>query len=97
MDVTLRVSNGTDDIQAQIENVVKGILFENPYYPWVLWSTGGIDTKRVASSLPISNSSAAVIMLSMMLPGTPSIFYGDEVVYFHFHFCSSIVRFIRFK
>lgn len=79
IDVILRVSNGTRDIRTQIESITKGILFEKPGYPWVHWSIGSVDTKRVASTLNARNSSIATILLEMMLPGTPSIFYGDEV------------------
>ncbi|XP_043682385.1 maltase A2-like isoform X1 [Vespula pensylvanica] len=79
IDVTLRVSNGTEDIKAQVEAVTKGILFEKASYPWVHWSVGGVDSRRVASSIDVKNASMAVSLLALMLPGTPSIFYGDEI------------------
>ncbi|XP_033207656.1 neutral and basic amino acid transport protein rBAT-like isoform X3 [Belonocnema kinseyi] len=78
VDVTVRVSNGTEDIKAQINQVLDSVLFEKLEYPWVQWSVGNIDTKRVASTLSVSNASVAVTLMAMMLPGTPSIFYGDE-------------------
>lgn len=79
IDVTLRVSNGTEDIKAQVDTITKGILFEKASYPWVHWSVGGVDSRRVASSIDVKNASMAVSLLALMLPGTPSIFYGDEV------------------
>lgn len=79
IDVTLRLSNGTRNIKAQIESVTKGVLFDKPAYPWIHWSVGGVDTNRVASTVTVKNASMAASLLSMMLPGTPNIFYGDEI------------------
>ena len=79
VDVTLRVTNGTMDIKRQIEDIKSSVLFEKPGYPWVHWSIGGVDSKRIASTISVKNATIAATMLGMMLPGTPSIFYGDEV------------------
>ncbi|XP_015608416.1 neutral and basic amino acid transport protein rBAT isoform X2 [Cephus cinctus] len=79
VDVTLRVNNGTQDIKYQIGNITSGVLFEKPGNPWVHWSIGSVNTKRIASTLSVGNASIAVALLGLMLPGTPSIFYGDEI------------------
>lgn len=79
VDITLRVTNGTKDIKKQIEDITKGLLFEKPGYPWVHWSIGGVEFKRVASTISVKNATIATTLLGMMLPGTPNIFYGDEV------------------
>lgn len=79
LDVTLRLTNRTMDIKTQIEQITKGTLFDKPAYPWIHWSVGGVYTSRVASTINVKNASVAASLLSMMLPGTPSIFYGDEV------------------
>lgn len=79
VDVTLRISNGTKAIKEQVESITKGLLFEKPGYPWVQWSIGGVDSNRMASSLQVKNATMAASLLGMMLPGTPSIFYGDEI------------------
>ncbi|KAL6438760.1 hypothetical protein ACFW04_004632 [Cataglyphis niger] len=79
LDVTLRLTNSTMDIKTQIEQITKGTLFDKPAYPWIHWSVGGVYTSRVASSINVKNASVAASLLSMMLPGTPSIFYGDEI------------------
>ncbi|XP_023289386.1 neutral and basic amino acid transport protein rBAT isoform X2 [Orussus abietinus] len=79
VDVPLRVYNGTKNVANQIRKVTEGLLFEKPSHPWVHWSIGGVDTKRVASVLHVANASIAASLLGMMLPGTPSIFYGDEI------------------
>lgn len=79
VDVTLRLANGTKDIKAQIEAVTRSMLFDKPTYPWIHWSVDTVDTNRVASTMSVKNASLAASLLGMMLPGTASIFYGDEV------------------
>lgn len=79
VDVTLHLVNGTKNIKAQIESITKGVLFDKPSYPWIHWSVGSVDTSRVASTMTVKNASMAASLLGMMLPGTPSIFYGDEI------------------
>ncbi|KAL7286491.1 hypothetical protein TKK_0019228 [Trichogramma kaykai] len=79
IDVTLRVANGTRSIKNQVSKVLKGPLFQKAGNPWVHWSTGSVDTPRLASVLKMANASVAVAIMGMMLPGTPSVFYGDEV------------------
>lgn len=79
VDVTLNVVNGTRNIRTEVSNTLKGLLFQKAGYPWIHWSTGSVDTPRLASTLRVANASVAIAMMGMMLPGTPSIFYGDEV------------------
>lgn len=79
IDVTLHLTNGTRNIKAQIENITKGMLFEKSTYPWIHWSIGGVDIGRVASAVSVKNASVAASLLTMILPGTTNIFYGDEV------------------
>uniref|UniRef100_A0A1B6CHZ3 Glycosyl hydrolase family 13 catalytic domain-containing protein n=1 Tax=Clastoptera arizonana TaxID=38151 RepID=A0A1B6CHZ3_9HEMI len=62
----------------QINYVQKSILFSKPGYPWPMWSLGGAERPRLASRLNVLNGVSA-ILLEMMLPGTPSLFYGDEL------------------
>lgn len=79
IDVTLRLTNGTKNIKTQIENITKSTLFEKPTYPWIHWSIGGVDVGRVASAMSVRNASIAASLLTMILPGTTNVFYGDEV------------------
>ncbi|XP_050492636.1 maltase A2-like isoform X2 [Bombus huntii] len=79
VDVTLRVANGTKEIKRQVEHITKGVLFKKPGYPWIHWSIGGVDLKRIASTINVKNATHAMTLLGMMLPGTSSIFYGDEI------------------
>ncbi|XP_011500070.1 PREDICTED: neutral and basic amino acid transport protein rBAT-like [Ceratosolen solmsi marchali] len=79
VDVILDVANGTRNIKDQVSKIQKGLLFQKAGYPWVHWSTGSVDTPRLASTLQVANASLAVSLMGMMLPGTPSVFYGDEI------------------
>lgn len=78
VDVLLDVSNGTSHIKQQIDNVIRSSLFTKPGLPWIHWTVGSADSKRLSVKLPQNNTLSA-ILLNMMLPGTPSIFYGDEI------------------
>lgn len=80
IDVSLDiVTNGTEGLKTQVDKLVKGALFKKPGYPWIHWNIGNIDTRRLASQLPTGNATLAAVLFEMMLPGTPSIFYGDEI------------------
>ena len=46
--------------------------------PWILWRVGGVDENRLAS-YTTSNITLAAMMMELLLPGSPSIFYGDEI------------------
>lgn len=91
IDVGLNVVNGTKSIKHQVMSVLKGTLFQKAGYPWVHWSTGSVDTQRLAGTLKVSNATLAVAMLTMMLPGTPSLFYGNEVKLYTFYLCKRIL------
>lgn len=69
----------SEDLKSQIDAVQHGVMFSRPGYPWPLWTLGGVDTTRLASRLSSANASLAAVLVGMMLPGTPSIFYGDEL------------------
>lgn len=69
----------SEDLKSQIDAVQHGVMFSRPGYPWPLWTLGGVDTTRLASRLSTANASLAAVLVGMMLPGTPSIFYGDEM------------------
>ncbi|KAL6257270.1 hypothetical protein P5V15_012197 [Pogonomyrmex californicus] len=79
IDVNLDLTKSTRNIKTQIESITKGVFFDKSAYPWIHWSVGGVDTNRVASTMTVKNASIAASLLGMMLPGSPSIFYGDEI------------------
>lgn len=78
VDVFLEVTNGTAHVKSQVEGFLKGALWSKPGAPWAHWSVGNVDSRRLSSSLT-PNQTIAVLLLNIMLPGTPNIFYGDEV------------------
>nr|CAD7452777.1 unnamed protein product [Timema tahoe] len=71
--------NGTESVKKQVDKVIQGILYTKPGYPWVHWNFGSVDTQRLSTHLISPNGSLGAILFHMMLPGTPSIFYGDEI------------------
>lgn len=78
IDVYLNVSMGASHIAAEIKSTLDGALMPNANVPYVHWSLGGVSERRIASGLP-ANASLAGTLMELMLPGTVSIFYGDEV------------------
>lgn len=78
LEVTLDVGNGTKSIKQQINNIVEGPLWQKPGLPWVLWNVGNVDSSRLVTKVAKNNTLSA-LLLNLMLPGTPSVFYGDEI------------------
>lgn len=79
VDVFLDMTNGTQYIEDQVLAVIKSNLKPSQFGPWIHWSINGVDQKDRVSSRISPNASLAGILMEMMLPGTPSIFYGDEI------------------
>lgn len=78
VDVFLDITNGTQSIEQSVIKTLNGKLKPSENGPWIHWSLNGIDKRRMATSINI-NSSLAGLLMELMLPGTPSIFYGDEL------------------
>lgn len=76
VDIFLDVTIGTQQIAEQIKESMKGLTKpgEGPYIQWTL---GGVSEHRISYNLT-SNATLAATVMSLMLPGSPSIFYGDE-------------------
>lgn len=79
VDVFLDVSNGTQFIEHKVLEVLNGKLKPSENGPWIHWSTNGVDRDGRISSGLSPNASLAAVLMELMLPGTPSIFYGDEI------------------
>ncbi|KAH1017545.1 neutral and basic amino acid transport protein rBAT-like [Dendroctonus ponderosae] len=79
VDVKLDIEKGVSEIIKQIDAVQNGSLFTKPGMPWVHWSIGNVNSNRLANILPFGNGTLGAALLQLMLPGTPSIFYGDEI------------------
>ncbi|XP_067010110.2 amino acid transporter heavy chain SLC3A1 [Anabrus simplex] len=71
--------NGTNSIKEHVDAVTEGLLYQKPGYPWIHWHIGSVDTKRLSSHMHTIDGNLAALLFHLMLPGTPSIFYGDEI------------------
>lgn len=79
VDVKLEIEKGVEHVKDQISLLENGTLFTERGAPWVHWSLGNVNSNRLANILPFGNATLGATLLQMMLPGTPSIFYGDEI------------------
>ncbi|XP_045473117.1 neutral and basic amino acid transport protein rBAT-like [Harmonia axyridis] len=79
IDIKLNIEKGANEITRRIYNVENSTLFTKAGNPWIHWSIGDEDTMRLANRLPHGNSTLGALLLNLMLPGSPSIFYGDEI------------------
>lgn len=77
VDVYLDITQGSQHIAAQIKTTLNGVLAPGDG-PYIQWSLGGVSERRIASGLTPDASLAATLM-ELILPGSPNIFYGDEI------------------
>lgn len=67
--------NKTETIRDQVNAVY---LNAPKSFPWILWSVGDVTTSRLATRIGNEYVLTSAFLLTM-LPGTISIFYGDEI------------------
>ncbi|XP_028138649.1 4F2 cell-surface antigen heavy chain [Diabrotica virgifera virgifera] len=79
VDIRLDVKQGVNSVSRQIKSLQNNTLYSKPGMPWIHWSVGDVNSQRLANILPSGNCTLGVTLLQLMLPGTPSIFYGDEI------------------
>ena len=61
------------------EQIRQGLIWDSSIdKPWIMWTVGGFDKPRLANVLECLPPIGA-LMLSMGLPGSSSIYYGDEI------------------
>ncbi|XP_047991270.1 uncharacterized protein LOC125230220 [Leguminivora glycinivorella] len=77
IDVHLDTRKGINELKDKIKSVINGPLWSKPHYPWVHWNIGNINSPRVATK--DNKNALALSVLELILPGTVSIFYGDEI------------------
>lgn len=77
VDVYLDITQGAQSIAEQIKKTVEGLLTPGPG-PYIQWSLGGVSERRISTGLT-PNATLAATLMELMLPGSPSIFYGDEI------------------
>lgn len=76
VDIFVDVTAGGQQIAQKINTNLKGILRPG-VGPYIQWSLGGTADHRMSYNLTTNANLAATIM-SLMLPGSPNICYGDE-------------------
>ncbi|CAH1154334.1 unnamed protein product [Phaedon cochleariae] len=79
VDVKLHLESGATEVSKVINSLQNSTLFTTPGMPWVHWSLGNANSDRLANVLPYGNGTLGATLLQLMLPGTPSVFYGDEL------------------
>lgn len=80
VDIRLEIEKGLTAVTKQIVSVQNGTLFSRRGFPWVHWSLGDESlSTRLANILPHGNATLGATLLQLMLPGTPCIFYGNEI------------------
>ncbi len=76
VDVYLDISQGNQKVAEAIKNTIEGILVPGDG-PYIQWSLSGVSERRTSGMSP--NTTLASTLMELMLPGSPSIFYGDEI------------------
>ncbi|XP_067621581.1 amino acid transporter heavy chain SLC3A1-like isoform X1 [Eurosta solidaginis] len=79
IDVHLNVWNDTSLLEQHINVILSGSLAPTDQGTWLHWSIGGVDRQRFTRNGQNLNVTLAAILMQLMLPGTPNIFYGDEI------------------
>lgn len=77
IDIHLDLHDGISGLKDRIDKVVTGTLWTKPHYPWVHWNIGNIHSERISTKHV--NNTLVMSALEFVLPGTVSIFYGDEI------------------
>lgn len=77
VDIHLDLRDGITGLKSRIEKIIAGTLWNKPHYPWVLWNIGSVSSERISTKH--ANNTLALTALEIVLPGTVSIFYGDEI------------------
>lgn len=77
IDIHLDLDKGITGLKNRIDEVIKGTLWAKPHYPWVHWNIGSVHNERISTKHV--NNTLVLTALELALPGTVSIFYGDEI------------------
>jgi len=76
LDVYLEVGNGTQYMADEITRQIESIAFKDRSFSWIHWNIGNMNTRRLSTRI---GSTLGAIFFQSLLPGTVSIFYGDEI------------------
>lgn len=76
LDVHLDLTNGTAHIKREVNGYRESNIYDNRDYSWLHWNIGNVDTRRLSTRV---ENNLGAILFELLLPGTVSIFYGDEL------------------
>ncbi|XP_030384209.1 4F2 cell-surface antigen heavy chain-like [Scaptodrosophila lebanonensis] len=80
VDIRLNVGSGAKAIDQRIKYILTQLLPPKEDGAWAHWSIGGVDSfNRISQVADSPKFALATTIMQLMLPGTPSIFYGDEI------------------
>ncbi|XP_075151565.1 amino acid transporter heavy chain SLC3A1-like isoform X2 [Haematobia irritans] len=79
VDVYLNVFNGTTYLEERINQLLTSEIAPKDPGVWIHWSLGSVDKPRLARDNTSANFTITATLMQLMLPGTPNIFYGDEI------------------
>ncbi|XP_037814476.1 neutral and basic amino acid transport protein rBAT-like isoform X1 [Lucilia sericata] len=79
VDVHLNIFNGTEYLENRINSILSSDLGPTDTGVWIHWSLAGVDRQRLTRNKQSTNYTLAATIMQLMLPGTPNIFYGDEI------------------
>lgn len=84
VDIFIDVTNGTEQIAKQIKESLKGVL-KPGNGAYIQWSIGGVSEHRSHKSYALTpNGALAATLMSLMLPGSPNVYHGEESSHPHF-------------
>lgn len=78
VDVFIDFRLGSKHVSNQINETIFGDLSPGSEFAQAHWSLGGVSERRLTSQVT-PESMLAATMMSLLLPGTTNIFYGDEI------------------
>lgn len=79
INIKLQIETGATKVSQHIESALNGTLFSKPGMPWIHWTLGDEHSTRLTNRLAMGNATLGATLLQLMLPGTASLFYGDEI------------------
>lgn len=79
VDVHLDIFNGTQYMENRINSILTSDLGPTGANVWIHWSLANVNRNRLTRNKQSANYTLAATIMQLMLPGTPNIFYGDEV------------------
>lgn len=78
VDVFIDYSLGSKHVSTLINDTITGPLSPAAESAQIQWSLGGINERRL-STQKSPEATLAATMIALLLPGSPNIFYGDEI------------------